>query len=264
MNAPRRHSGSQNHGFGHSSTGRRPNIGITPDVSLPTADSPHPRYELKVAYADAVFRAGGLPMVLPYTDESQIIENYLDRISGLVVTGGAFDIPPEAYGEAAREGLGQLKPSRTAFETEILKSALKRNIPVLGICGGMQLLHVVLGGTLFQDIRIECQQAREHEQKHDRAQPQHPVDVKDGTHLADLTGRGQLMVNSTHHQAARKLGDNVVVSAVAPDGVIEGIEAKNHPFAIGVQWHPELLIQSIPTHLGIYRGLVGKAKEMRR
>lgn len=266
MNAPpRRHpSGTHHHGFGHSTGGRRPNIGITPDVSTPTEESPHPRYELKVAYADAVFRAGGLPMVLPYTDEAQIIDNYLDRISGLVVTGGAFDIPPEAYGETARDGLGPLKRTRTAFETELLKGALKRNLPVLGICGGMQLLHVVLGGTLFQDIRTECQQAREHEQKHDRTQPQHPVDVKDGTHLAELTGRGQLMVNSTHHQAARKLGEHVVVSAVAPDGVIEGIEAKNHPFAIGVQWHPELLIQSIPTHLGIYRGLVGKAKEMRR
>lgn len=242
---------------------RRPNIGITPDVTTPTQELPHPKYELKVAYADAVIRAGGLPFVLPYAEDPQVIESFLDRISGLVVTGGAFDIPPEAYGDAARDGLGMLKPGRTTFETELLKGALRRRMPVLGVCGGMQLLNVVLGGTLFQDIGREIAHAKEHEQKHDRTQPHHPVEVKEGTLLADLTGRGQLMVNSTHHQAARKVADNVIVSAVAPDGVVEAIESRAYPFALGVQWHPELLIHSVPAHLGIYRGFVGKARESR-
>lgn len=248
----------------HHGGGRRPNIGITPDLSFPTPDAPHPKYELKVAYADAVLRAGGLPMVLPYSDDPAVIGCYLDRISGLVVTGGAFDIPPEAYGEQPREGLGPIKAARTAFETELLKRALERNMPVLGVCGGMQLLNVVMGGTLFQDLRTECEHAREHEQKHDRAQPQHPVEIKEGTLLAEVCGQGQLMVNSTHHQAARKVGDQVLVSAVSPDGVIEAIEARNHPFAVGVQWHPELLVQTMPVHLGIYKGFVGKARESRR
>ena len=254
MTAPRR----------PSSGARRPCIGITPDISTPSADAPILRYELKVPYADAVLRAGGLPLVLPYSDDPSIVEGYLDRISGLVVTGGAFDIPPEAYGDAARDGLGTMKPVRTAFETELLKGALQRSLPVLGICGGMQLLHVLLGGTLFQDIRREIADAREHEQKHDRTQPQHPVDVKDGTLLAELIGKGQVMVNSTHHQAARRTPDNVAVSALAPDGVIEAIESRAHPFAVGVQWHPELLIHSVPAHLGIYRGFVAKAREIRR
>jgi putative glutamine amidotransferase len=243
---------------------RRPTIGVTPDVSAPSAEAPVPRYELKVAYADAILRAGGLPLVLPYAEDPSVIEGYLERISGLVVTGGAFDIPPDVYGDVARDGLGALKPGRTAFETELLTGALKRNLPVLGICGGMQLLHVVLGGTLFQDIRREVADAREHEQKHDRTQPQHPVDVKDGTLLAELIGRGQVMVNSTHHQAARRTPENVRVSALAPDGVIEAIESRAHPFAVGVQWHPELLIHTIPAHLGIYRGFVAKAREIRR
>ena len=243
---------------------RRPNIGITPDISPVTQEAPHPRYELKAAYTEAVLRAGGLPLVLPYSDDGQVIDLYLDRVSGVVVTGGAFDIPPEAYGEAAREGLGTLKPSRTTFETEIIRRALARNMPVLGVCGGMQLLHVILGGTLFQDIRREVATAREHEQKHDRAQPQHPVDVKDGTVLAELVGKGQLMVNSTHHQAANRVPPEVRVSAVAPDGVVEAIESPKHAFAVGVQWHPELLIHTIPAHLGLYRGLVGKAREARR
>jgi putative glutamine amidotransferase len=223
-----------------------------------------PIYQLKAAYADAVIRAGGLPLVLPYVDDRGCVDAYLDRVSGLVVTGGAFDVSPELYGEKAREGLGPLKESRTTFESALLRGALDRGVPVLGICGGMQLLNVVAGGTLIQDIAGEVPHAANHEQKHDRTQPQHPVDVKDGTLLADLLGKGQLMVNSTHHQAVKTPGKGVVVSAVATDGVIEAIELPSHSFAIGVQWHPELLISAIPLHLGLYRGLVNKAREMRR
>jgi putative glutamine amidotransferase len=128
----------------------------------------------------------------------------------------------------------------------------------------MQLLNVIAGGTLIQDIPREVPHAAQHEQTHDRSRPQHPVDVKDGTLLAELLGKGQLMVNSTHHQAVGKPGKEVVVSALASDGVIEAIELRSHPFALGVQWHPELLIHSIPLHLGLYRGLVNRAREMRR
>jgi putative glutamine amidotransferase len=252
-----------NHPRHHGQAPRRPNIGITPDWAQPE-DQAFPRYELKVPYSDAVLRAGGLPFVLPYSDDPSCVEAYLDRVSGVLVTGGAFDIPPEAYGEAAREGLGALKEGRTAFEAALMRGALKRNMPVLGICGGMQLLNVVLGGTLFQDIGREVQGAREHEQKHDRTQPQHPVDVKSGTQLAEALGHGQLMVNSTHHQAVRKVGKDVTISAVAPDGVVEAIESTAHGFALGVQWHPEYMASTIPVHTGLYKSFVQKAREHRR
>src|SRR5262249_16251332 len=152
------------------------------------------------------------------------IDAYLDRISGLVVTGGAFDVSPELYGEASAEGIGPLKEDRTRFEADMLRAALDRNIPLLGICGGMERLNVVAGATLRQGIGGELPNAAPHEQVHDRTQPQHPVDIKDGTLLSELIGRGQVMVNSTHHQAVKKPGDKVVVSAVAPDGVPEAIE----------------------------------------
>lgn len=248
----------------HGQPPRRPNIGITPDYSANRPDSAFAYYELKVPYADAVLRAGGLPFVLPYSDELACVDAYLDRISGLLVTGGAFDIPPEAYGETAREGMGPLKLSRTAFETALMRGALKRNMPVLGICGGMQLLNVVLGGTLHQDIGREIQGAHEHEQKHDRTQPQHPVDVREGSLLADAVGRGQLMVNSTHHQAACRMGPQVVVSAVSPDGVVEAIESSQYTFALGVQWHPELMLNTVPVNVGVYRAFIQKAREHRR
>ena len=249
---------------GHSGTPRRLLVGLTPDLGLTSGRYPSPRFELKKDYADAVFRAGGLPWILPYVEEPAVIEATLDRLSALVVTGGAFDIPPEAYGDTPREGLGETRPERTAFETLVLREAMKRQMPVLGICGGMQLLNVVLGGSLFQDIRREVEGAREHEQPQERDKPHHPVDVKAGTLLSTLLGKGQVMVNSTHHQAVNRLGVSVRASAVAPDGVVEAIEVSGHPFALGVQWHPEALMNSMPIHLGIFRGLLQKAKEFRR
>ena len=250
-------------GHGHGPT-RRPLIGITPDLGQSQSSHPLPQYELKVAYADAVLKSGGLPSVLPYTDDPSGVDAYLEKLCGLVVTGGAFDIPPEAYGETARDGLGALKQTRTHFEMALMKGALARNIPVLGICGGMQLLNVVLGGTLYQDIAREQPQAREHEQKHDRTQPHHPVDIKEGTILCELLGHNPLMVNSTHHQAVKTCGDGVVVNALAADGIIEGIESTTHLFALGVQWHPELLLQSVPAHQSVYGGFIARARDTRR
>ena len=248
----------------HGQAPRRPNIGITPDFHVISPDVSLSSYEMRATYPEAVLRAGGLPLVLTYSDDAACVEAYLDRVSGLLVSGGAFDIPPEAYGETPREGLGSLNVSRTAFETALLRGALKRNMPVLGICGGMQLLNVVLGGTLFQDIAREVPGAISHYQQHDRTQPQHPVEVKDHTLLAEALGRGQLMVNSLHHQSVAKLGEQVVVSATAPDGVVEAIEAPQHGFALGVQWHPELLVNTIPLHQGVFRLLVQKSREHRR
>ena len=249
----------------HHAHPRRPSIAITPDASLATPESPFAKYDVKAAYAEAVLRAGGLPFILPYTDDRALIEQYLDRVSGVVITGGAFDIPPEFYGEQARPGLGALKQSRTNFELAVVKMALQRKLPVLGICGGMQLLNVAYGGTLIQDIATELPHARPHEQKHDRTQPQHPIDVKDLTVLSECVGgKGQLMVNSTHHQAVKAVGPGLVVSASSPDGVVEAIESiAKDQFAVGVQWHPELMVDSVPPNLGIYKTFVHRARDRR-
>ncbi len=246
----------------HHGHPRRPSIAVTPDLSTPV-DPPHPRYEVKVSYLDAVFRAGGLPFVVPYTEDRSCIDAFLDRVSGLVLSGGAFDVPPELYGEQPREGLGPLKPPRTAFELAILRAALARHLPVLGVCGGMQLLNVAYGGTLVQDIAKELPQARAHQQAHDRSQPQHPVEVKDATLLAECVGKGQLMVNSTHHQAVKAVGTGLLASATSPDGVVEAVEAPGEPFVLGVQWHPELMLDSVPPNLGVYKTLVARARERR-
>ncbi len=251
----------KHHGYGHP---RRPSIAIIPDIALATPDAPFPKYELRAAYADAIIRAGGLPWILPYTEDRSCIEASVERVSGLLLTGGAFDVPPDFYGEEPKEGLGALKPLRTHFEMAILRLILQRRLPVLGICGGMQLINVAYGGSLYQDLAHELPSAKGHEQKHDRSQPQHPVDVKERSILgAAVGGGGQLMVNSTHHQAVNRIGPGLTVSATAPDGVIEAIEAAPDVFVVGVQWHPELLIDTVPPNLALFRAFVSRARDKR-
>lgn len=235
---------------------RRPRIGVTLDL-----DEARGEYRLGRAYADAVLRAGGLPVPLPYGEEAA--GAYLALCEGLIVTGGAFDIPPERYGEARRPGCGPSKPERTACEWALCEAALAGRIPLLGICGGMQLLDVVRGGALHQDL-LQDAGIGGHEQPPPRDVPHHRVAIAPGTLLARLAGPAPLSVSSSHHQAVRTPGAGVLVSARADDGVVEAIELPDLPFALGVQWHPERLAASDPRQLALFRGLVQAAQDLRR
>jgi putative glutamine amidotransferase len=234
----------------------RPRIGLTLD-----ADPARGRYELGAAYVDAVLAAGGLPILLPHLAEAA--GAYLALLDGLVVTGGAFDVPPELYGEARRAVCGPSKPERTAFEKDVLEAALAARLPVLGVCGGMQLLNVVRGGTLHQDLVADAGLSG-HEQPPPKDRPTHDVRISPGTLLASLVGDGPLPANSTHHQAVREPGAGVLVSGRTADGVIEAIELPDLPFALGVQWHPEAALRHEPRHAALYRGLVQAARDARR
>lgn len=215
----------------------RPVIGITLDSEAPGGYSNLPWYALRENYADAVAAAGGLPLPLPH--EPDRAAEYLDLIDGLVITGGAFDVDPSLFGAGERHPTVITKDRRTAFELAVTRGAIERDLPVLGICGGQQLLHVVLGGQLIQHIPDEVPEALAHEQPNPRDEPGHSVAVKPGTLLHRIVGTERLDVNSAHHQAAKGEPDGVIINAVAPDGVIEGIEAVDRKFCIGVQWHPE-------------------------
>jgi len=215
----------------------RPVIGITLDSEAPGGYSNLPWYALRENYADAVAAAGGLPLPLPH--EPDRAAEYLDLIDGLALTGGAFDVDPSLFGAGERHPTVITKDRRTAFELAVTRGAIARDLPVLGICGGQQLLHVVLGGQLIQHIPDEVPEALAHEQPNPRDEPGHSVAVKPGTLLHRIVGTERLDVNSAHHQAAKGEPDGVIINAVAPDGVIEGIEAIDRKFCIGVQWHPE-------------------------
>lgn len=220
-----------------SASGRRPIIGITLDAESPGGYSKMPWYALRENYCAAVVAAGGLPMLLPH--EPDQAGDYLDQIQGLVITGGAFDVDPALFGASTRHATVKTKDRRTAFELAVTRGAMARGMPVLGICGGQQLLAVVLGGTLVQHIPDEVPGALAHEQPNPRTEPGHSVRVTPGTLLHRIVGVSELPVNSAHHQAVKSVPASVVVDAVAPDGVIEGIEDPRQRFCLGVQWHPE-------------------------
>lgn len=232
-----------------------PRIGLTLDLSEDGR-----RYLLKREYADAVAAAGGLPVLLPHAAGEALLAQ-VAGLDGLVVTGGAFDVPPELYGEARRPGCGPLKPARTEAELRVLRAALSAGLPVLGVCGGMQLLAVAHGATLWQDLASEAGKPG-HEQPAPKDLPSHEVAVAPGTLLARLVGAGALRVNSTHHQAVREPGP-LAVAARAPDGLVEAVELPGHRFALGVQWHPEAVLRHEPRHARIYQGLVAAARERR-
>jgi len=237
----------------------RPVIGITPDLGQTSARPGRPatpQYELKQAYTDAVLAAGGLPIVLPYSEDASAPQEALDLCDGLVITGGAFDIPAELYRAQAGARMGPLKRGRTAFEQRVLRAALAADVPVLGVCGGMQLLAIELGGTLFQDIVYEVPGALDHEQRNDPHEPGHAARIVSGSELASIVGKSEIEVNSTHHQAVKDPG-RARVCAVAPDQIVEAIELPDQ-FALGVQWHPELLAGN--EHLALYKALVERAR----
>lgn len=218
----------------------RPTIGITLDCEEPGSYSSYPWYAMRENYCAATTAAGGLPVALPH--EVELAESYLDTVDGLIVTGGNFDVDPSIYGDSARHATVRTKDRRTAFEAAVATGALARNMPVLGICGGQQLLHVLLGGKLIQHIPDSIADALEHEQSAPRNTPGHTVSVANGTMLHCIVGVDRLDVNSSHHQAAADEPEGVVINAVAPDGVIEGIEHPGYRFCLGVQWHPEFFI----------------------
>ncbi len=220
----------------------KPIIGITLDAEPPGGYSKFPWYALRENYFSAAVAAGGLPIALPH--EPEMAQAYLDGIDALVVTGGAFDVDPALYGGGAKHPTVKTKDRRTAFEWAATQGALARDLPVLGICGGQQLLHVVLGGTLIQHIPEAIKAPLAHEQPNPRDEAGHEVEIVRGTLLHRIVETDRLDVNSAHHQAAKDVPPDVVVDAKAPDGVIEGIEAPRFRFCLGVQWHPEFHISA--------------------
>jgi putative glutamine amidotransferase len=219
-----------------------PIIGVTLDHEAPGGYSKFPWYALRENYAGAVIAAGGLPWPLAH-DLGQV-EALLERLDGLVITGGAFDVDPSLFGAGETHDTVVTKDRRTKFEWAMAEGMLKQDKPVLGICGGQQLLNVILGGSLIQHIPDSVPDCLAHEQPNPRDEAGHDVTVVADSLLGRIAGMEALSVNSAHHQAVDRVGPDVLINATAPDGVIEGIEHPAYKFCLGVQWHPEFHISS--------------------
>lgn len=234
----------------------KPVIGITLDEEVAQSYSKFPWYAARKNYSESIEKAGGLSVFIP--NNIKDINRYLKIIHGLVVTGGDFDIDPKLYGEKIKSSKVTIKKDRTEFEFKIAIQAFKNKIPILGICGGQQLINVMLGGTLIQHIPDSFETEINHEQKNPRDQGSHAVTIKKKSKLFEIVKKTNMFVNSAHHQAVDKLGKNLIASAFSDDGIIEGIEASTDNFCIGVQWHPEFLIDK--NDIKIFRSFIRSAK----
>jgi len=218
----------------------RPIIGITLDyIDNRKGYSDFPYYAIRRHYSSIVLRHGAVPIFLPFESYSENFD-ILNLLNGIIVPGGDAHVPPSLYGEDTRF-LSEEAIDRCACEITLLKEALKRDMPILGICHGMQLLNVIFGGSLHQNLEEELGVGERHYQKISRVETKHFVEILKNTKLSQILGSESFMVNSTHTQAVKDLGQNLIISAICPDdGIIEAIESNAHKFVLGVEWHPEI------------------------
>lgn len=235
----------------------RPVIGITisryPEIDILRVIG------LSENYTEAISRAGGAPMMIPLgLDESQM-DSLLERVDGLLLTGGV-DIDPLQYNVTRGPEIGTLDEDRDRAELYIIQKVINAGIPLLGICRGHQMINVAMGGTLYTDLPTQYDGDVRHKllPGEPRSSILHLIEILPGTKLREIIGAAETGVNSIHHQGIRKLAPGLIPSAYAPDGLTEGFEIDDHPFGISVQWHPEWLVEHEPMQR-LFHALVSAA-----
>ncbi|NWG24141.1 MAG: gamma-glutamyl-gamma-aminobutyrate hydrolase family protein [Pseudorhodoplanes sp.] len=239
----------------------RPAIGLTCNFGPGSGPSPRPRCYLNAEYADAVFGAGGLPLLLPVPADfdDALLDEWLSRCDGLILTGG-LDLDPALYGQTRHPNTETLPARRQRFELDLFCRADARRVPMLCICLGHQVAHVARGGALIQHIDDLPRSPRVAHSRADEGNALHAVAIAPDSRLAAIVGGTRIDVPSRHHQCvdASRPGRGLRTAALAPDGVIEASEDMNDRFLLSVQWHPESLADQ-PPHAALFTALVQSA-----
>lgn len=218
-----------------------------------------------LTYVESVIRAGGVPMVIPLTEDPELLAAMLDRVDAVIMTGGEDIDPLRWYGEEPVPAMGSVVPERDAFDIALIKMAVGRNMPVLGICRGHQLMNVAFGGTLYQDIPSQVKGSSvKHRQMAPNYYGTHTINIQKGSLLNKQIGLEKVAVNSYHHQAIKDLAPGFKATAYSVDGVIEAMEKEGSSRVSGVQFHPEgFTANNINTFLGIFEHFIEEAKVYR-
>ena len=240
-----------------------PLIGVTTSVTFGLTPE---RAYVNASYIRAVQRAGGVPVLLPPQLDDRTRRELWSRLGGIVLTGGG-DLDPKHFGETPHPTVYEVSGARDGLELELTSAALDQRVPLFAICRGVQVLNVALGGTLYQDIPSDPGSPAStiaHSQKAPRDEPTHRVSVRGETRLAEVLGALDLEVNSFHHQSIKSPGRGLREVAWAPDGIIEGVEMPEaRGFVLGVQWHPEDLVDRDPAARRLFEALVEAARRLR-
>jgi len=233
---------------------KKPVIGIVPLV-----DDERESLWMLPGYMDGITAAGGLPLMLPLTSEGDDIIQILDICDGILFTGG-HDVSPDIYGMIDEVGNVVSCKARDDMELKLLNTAMEKNIPLLGICRGIQFINAALGGTLYQDIPTQHPTGTEHHQSAPYDEPVHSVNIKRDSPLHELLKKDTLQVNSYHHQAVRELAQGLDVMAVSEDGLVEAVRIEGQRFAWALQWHPEFSYKTDDDSMKIFSAFVSECK----
>ena len=225
---------------------KKPVIGISGSLIIDDSGSfaGYKRSYVNNDYILSVIRNGGIPFIIPFNENEEVIKAQMEMIDGLLLSGGQ-DVAPKNYGEEPTPKLGDIFPERDDFEYALLKSALEAKKPVLGICRGSQIINTYFNGSLYQDLSYIGKDVLKHNQVNSPSMVTHSVTIDKSSKLFDIFGEEKIRVNSFHHQAVKKVGEGLVKAAKAPDGIVEAIEKTDYPFLVAVQWHPEMLQNSV-------------------
>jgi putative glutamine amidotransferase len=237
----------------------KPIIGVTPDFNAGDRKEwggREPTYFLRARYIRAIEELGGVPLVLPLHADRTTRRHILHNLDGLLITGSGPDLPPSLYGERQRFPFKIVSERRASFELDIVRLAKQADLPLLGICGGMQTMNVACGGSLIQDIPAQIPKPLQHRQQTHATNLSHTITVTPGSLLRRIVRSASMRVNSSHHQSVNAVAPSLIASAQASDGIVEAIESPAHRFFLGIQWHPEFLFDRYPLHRRLFEAFL--------
>ena len=232
---------------------KKPIIGISSSVIVDDSGNfaGYKRAYVNKDYVDAVVRAGGVPLIIPFTTDKEVIISQVQVIDALILSGG-HDVSPYNYGQEPNPKLGETFPERDTYDMLLLEESKKRNLPILGICRGSQIINVAAGGTLYQDLSLIPGNVLKHNQVSKPTLKTHKIQIEENSIISEIFGK-ETMVNSFHHQALDRVGNNLEVIARASDDVVEAVKHKEFHFVLGVQWHPEMLAVKCQENLELFK-----------